>query len=147
VIQNLNTVLDTTVKHQKQFDDTLKNFELLITGLKNRADPIATSTANISNVAGSLADLLADNRPLLKDTVGYLEGVQQPLIDQRQQLNDLLIQIPQALKIIGRAGGVYGDFFNFYVCDITLKLNGLQPGGPVRSVRLFSTPSGRCTPK
>jgi len=147
VIQNLNTVLDTTVKHQKQFDDTLKNFELLISGLKNRADPIAESTANISNVAGSLADLLSDNRPLLKDTVGYLEGVQQPLIDQSAQLNDLLIKLPQALKIIGRAGGVYGDFFNFYVCDITLKLNGLQPGGPVRSVRLTSQPSGRCTPK
>ena len=35
VIKNLNTVLDTTVKHQKQFDDTLKNFESLVTGLKN----------------------------------------------------------------------------------------------------------------
>ena len=41
VINNLNTVLDTTVKHQQQFDDTVKNFETLITGLKNRADPIA----------------------------------------------------------------------------------------------------------
>jgi len=147
VIQNLNTVLDTTVKHQKQFDDTLKNFELLITGLKNRADPIASSVADISDAAGTVGDLLADIRPLLKDTVGYLEGVQQPLIDQSAQVNDLLIKIPEALKIIGRAGGVYGDFFNFYVCDITLKLNGLQPGGPVRSVRLTSQPSGRCTPK
>ena len=44
VIKNLNTVLDTTVKHQKQFDDTLKNFESLVTGLKNRADPIAEIT-------------------------------------------------------------------------------------------------------
>ena len=35
VITNLNTVLNTTVKHQQQFDDTLKNFEALITGLKN----------------------------------------------------------------------------------------------------------------
>lgn len=71
VIKNLNTVLDTTVKHQQQFDDTLKNFETLITGLKNRADPIGASVANISNAAGSLADLLSDNRPLLKDTVSY----------------------------------------------------------------------------
>ena len=41
VITNLNTVLDTTVKHQKEFDETVNNFEILITGLKNRADPIA----------------------------------------------------------------------------------------------------------
>src|SRR5262249_2821144 len=43
VIRNLNTVLDTTVKHQQQFDDTVKNFEALITGLNNRKDPIASS--------------------------------------------------------------------------------------------------------
>jgi phospholipid/cholesterol/gamma-HCH transport system substrate-binding protein len=147
VIKNLNIVLDTTVRHQKQFDDTLKNFETLITGLKNRADPIGASVANISNAAGSLADLLSDNRPLLHDTLGYLDVIQKPLIDQKQEVNDILVQIPAALKIIGRAGGIYGDFFNFYACDLSLKLNGLQPGGPVRTVRITSQPSGRCTPK
>jgi len=147
VIKNLNTVLDTTVKHQQQFDDTVKNFEVLITGLKNREDPIASSVANISNAAGTVADLLADNRPLLQSTIGQLEATQQPLVDQKDPLNDLLVRYPAALKIIGRAGGVYGDFFNFYACDVTLKLNGLQPGGPVRTVKVWSQPSGRCTPQ
>jgi phospholipid/cholesterol/gamma-HCH transport system substrate-binding protein len=147
VVRNLNTVLDTTVRHQKEFDETLVNFEKLITGLKNRADPIATSVANISDAAGTVSDLLADNRPLLQDTIGYLDAVQQPLVDQKDQLNDLLVRLPNALKIIGRAGGIYGDFFNFYACDISLKLNGLQPGGPVRTVRITSQPSGRCTPQ
>ncbi|KMO72924.1 mammalian cell entry protein [Mycolicibacterium chubuense] len=147
VITNLNTVLATVVKHQTQFDDTVKNFETLITGLKNRADPIASSVADISDAAGTIADLLADNRPLLQQTISKLEVVQQPLVDQKDQLNDLLVRLPTALKIIGRAGGVYGDFFNFYACDVTLKLNGLQPGGPVRTVKVWSQPSGRCTPK
>jgi len=147
VIKNLNTVLDTTVKHQQQFDETLQNFEKLITGLKNREDPIASSVANISDAAGTIADLLADNRPLLQSTVTYLEGVQQPLVDQKDQLNDILVRLPTAFNIIGRAGGVYGDFFNFYACDISVKLSGRQPGGPVRTVRLFSQPSGRCTPQ
>jgi phospholipid/cholesterol/gamma-HCH transport system substrate-binding protein len=147
VIRNLNTVLDTTVRHQQQFDETVQNFEVLITSLKNRADPIAESTANISDAAGTVADLLADNRPLLQDTVGYLEGIQQPLVDQQAQLNDILVRLPTAFKIIGRAGGIYGDFFNFYACDVTLKLNGLQPGGPVRTVKVWTQPSGRCTPQ
>ncbi|PRC61428.1 mammalian cell entry protein, partial [Mycobacterium sp. ITM-2017-0098] len=69
------------------------------------------------------------------------------LVDQRAELNDILIRLPEALKIIGRAGGVYGDFFNFYACDVSLMLNGLQPGGPVRTVRVWSQPSGRCAPK
>lgn len=147
VIKNLNTVLDTTVKHQKDLDETVKNFEVLITGLKNRADPIAEGTADISNAAGTIADLLADNRPLLHDTLGYLETTQASLIDQKDQLNEILVRLPTSLKIIGRAGGVYGDFFNFYACDISLKLNGLQPGGPVRTVRLTTQPTGRCTPQ
>lgn len=147
VIRNLNTVLDTTVRHQQQFDETVQDFEALITGLKNRADPIATSVAGISDAAGTIADLLADNRPLLQSTVGHLEAVQQPLVDQRDELNDLLTRLPTAFKIIGRAGGIYGDFFNFYACDISLKMNGLQPGGPVRTVKLIGQPSGRCTPQ
>lgn len=147
VVRNLNVVLDTTVKHQQQFDETVQNFEQLITSLKNRADPIASSVADISDAAGSVADLLGDNRPLLQKTVTQLEVIQQPLVDQKDQLNDLLIRLPQALKILGRAGGIYGDFFNFYACDVTLRLNGLQPGGPVRTVKVWSQPSGRCTPQ
>ncbi|MCV7053670.1 virulence factor Mce family protein [Mycolicibacterium gilvum] len=147
VVTNLNTVLDTTVRHQQEFDDTVKNFEVLITGLKNRADPLAESVADISDAAGTIGDLLADNRPLLQSTISKLEILNQPLVDQRDQLNQLLEQIPDALAIIGRSGGIYGDFFNFYACDVTLKLNGLQPGGPVRTVRVWSQPTGRCTPQ
>jgi phospholipid/cholesterol/gamma-HCH transport system substrate-binding protein len=147
VIRNLNTVLDTTVRHQQQFDETVKNFEVLITGLKNRADPLAASVADISNASGTIGDLLADNRPLLQSTVSHLEVLQEPLVKQKDELNNILTRLPTALKIIGRAGGVYGDFFNFYACDVSLKLPGLQPGGPVRTVKVWSQPSGRCTPQ
>ncbi|MGH3635169.1 MAG: MCE family protein, partial [Mycobacterium sp.] len=49
VIKNLNIVLDTTVKHRAQFDQTVDNFEKLITGLKNHAEPLADDFAHISN--------------------------------------------------------------------------------------------------
>ena len=68
MIKNLNTVLDTTVRHRQQFDQTVNNFEVLITGLKNQADPLAAGTAHISNAAGTVADLLADDRALLHKT-------------------------------------------------------------------------------
>lgn len=147
VITNLNTVLDTTVKHEKDFDQTVNNFEILITGLKNRQDPLAQSVADISSAAGTLGDLLADDRPQLKDTLAKIETIQQPLADGQERLDDLLTRLPQAVKMIGRAGGIYGDFFNFYLCDINLKLNGLQPGGPVRTVKITQQPTGRCTPQ
>lgn len=147
VIKNLNTVLDTTVRHRKDFDQTVNNLEVLITGLKNHADPLAAGTANISNAAGTVADLLAEDGPLLHKAIDYLDAIQQPLIDQREQLQDFLHKVPTALNSIGRGIGSYGDFVNFYSCDITLKINGLQAGGPVRTVRLFHQPSGRCSPQ
>ncbi|OBB65012.1 virulence factor Mce family protein [Mycobacterium sp. 852014-50255_SCH5639931] len=147
VIKNLNIVLDTTVRHRQQFDQTVNNLEVLIAGLKDHGDQLAGGTAHISNAAGTVADLLAEDRGLLHNTLNYLDAVQQPLIDQRDQLNDFLKKVPTALNMIGRAIGSYGDFVNFYACDITLKINGLQAGGPVRTVRLFQQPTGRCTPQ
>lgn len=147
VVTNLNTVLATTVKHQKELDRTVANLELLITGLKNRADPLAAAAAHLSDAAGTLAGLLADDRPALHGTLGYLEDVAQPLIDDLPALDDVLEKLPQAYRVIGRAGGIYGDFYNFYLCDIAIKVNGLQPGGPVRTVKLFGQPTGRCTPQ
>ncbi|OBB87574.1 mammalian cell entry protein [Mycobacterium colombiense] len=147
VIKNLNTVLDTTVRHREQFDQTINNLEVLITGLNNHRDQLAGGVAHISNAAGTVADLLAEDRGLLHKTINYLDAVQQPLIDQQDQLQDYLKKVPTALNMIGRAIGSYGDFVNFYACDITLKINGLQAGGPVRTVRLFQQPTGRCTPQ
>src|ERR1700752_3930531 len=60
VVKNLNVVLDTTVRHRKEFDKTVDNFEKLITGLNNHADPLAAGVVHISDAAGTVADLLAD---------------------------------------------------------------------------------------
>jgi phospholipid/cholesterol/gamma-HCH transport system substrate-binding protein len=147
VIKNLNIVLDTTVRHRQQFDQSVNNLEVLITGLNDHREQLAGGTAHISNAAGTVADLLAEDRGLLHKSINYLDALQQPLIDQREELNDFLHKVPTALNQIGRTIGSYGDFINFYACDITLKLNGLQAGGPVRTVRLFQQPTGRCTPQ
>src|ERR1700739_1880402 len=147
VVKNLNIVLDTTVRHRQQLDQTINNLEGLITGLNYHRDQRAGGTAHISNAAGTVADLLGEDRALLHKSLNYLDAVQQPLIDQHVEVNDFLHKLPTALNQIGRTIGSYGDFVNFYACDITLKLNGLQGGGPVRTVRLFSQPTGRGTPQ
>jgi len=94
-----------------------------------------------------VADLLGDNRALLHKELGYLQGLQQPLVDQSDQLGDLIHKTPTAFNLIGRSIGLYGDWVNFYLCDLTIKWNGLQAGGPVRTVRLWQQPTGRCTPQ
>lgn len=145
VVKNLNIVLDTTVRHRQEFDETIDNFERLITGLENHADPLAAGLANISNAAGTVSELLADNRALLHKEINYLQAFQQPLIDQREQLSDLIHKTPTALNLIGRSIGLYGDWVNFYLCDLSIRWNGLQGGGPVRTVRIWKQSTGRCT--
>jgi phospholipid/cholesterol/gamma-HCH transport system substrate-binding protein len=147
VVKNLNVVLDTTVKHRREFDQTIDNFEKLITGLNNHGDEQAAGIAHISNAAGTVADLLADDRALLHNTLNYLDPIQQSIVDQRDQYDDQLHRTPTAFNMIGRAIGSYGDFVNFYACDVTLKTNGLQPGGPIRTVKIWQQPTGRCTPQ
>ena len=143
VVKNLNTVLDTAVAHTKTLDSTIDNFDKLVKGLNNHATGLANGTAEFGNSAGNLADLLADNRPPLHKTFP-VAGPEPP--DRLADVDALMDKIPRALKLIGRTG-VYGDFFNFYLCDVTLKLQGLQPGGPIRNIRLWQQPSGRCTPQ
>jgi len=147
VVKNLSTVLDSIVNKAGEVDSTVVNLETLITGLSEHADPLADSVANLSRATGTLADLLSDNRPLLQRNIAATQAVLQPLVDQRGELDDLLHKLPTALTLLGRSAGTYGDFINLYFCDITLTLNGLQPAGPVRKVRLFQQPTGRCTPQ
>ena len=147
VVKNLSTVLDSIVAKAGQVDATVVNLETLISGLTKQAGPLADSVASLSNAAGALGALLSENRPLLQSTVNSAQGVLQPLVDQSPQLDDLLHKLPTALTLLGRSAGTYGDFINLYLCDITLTLNGLQPGGPVRTVKLTQQPTGRCTPQ
>lgn len=147
VVKNLGTVLDSIVAQAGNVDATVINLETLITGLSHQADPLAKDVADLSNAAGQLTWLLTDNRPLLQRTVSAAQGVLGPLVEQSGQLDDLLHRLPSALTLLGRSAGTYGDFINLYLCDLTITLNGLQPGGPVRKVRLTQQPTGRCTPQ
>jgi phospholipid/cholesterol/gamma-HCH transport system substrate-binding protein len=83
----------------------------------------------------------------LHNALQHLEMTVQPLVEKVSGVNDILKEVPDVFRVIGRAGGIYGDFFNFYLCDAALLVNGLQPGGPVRTVKLVGQPTGRCTPQ
>ena len=73
---------------------------------------------------------MLDNRPLLQSTVTSAQNVLQPLVDQRDQLDDLAHKLPTALTLLGRSAGTYGDFINLYLCDLTLTLNGAAARRP-----------------
>ena len=143
VITNLNTVLDTTVRHRDQFDATIDKFDVLITGLKDRADP-ARRRDRAHQQRGRNGGRPAGRQPGAGARDGQPPGNPRRAHSSSSATGSATCvgKVPAAFNIIGRASGIYGDFFNFYLCDLSLKVNGLQPGGPVRSVKLFQQPIG-----
>jgi phospholipid/cholesterol/gamma-HCH transport system substrate-binding protein len=137
-------VLGTFAARNDQFSDGLDKLSLLAQGLSERKDDITTGLAYINAAAGSVADLLADARQPIKDTVTQTDRFAGQVEADHAYVDDLVKTLPDAYQILSRQG-LYGDYFGFYLCDAILKVNG--KGGQPVFVKLLGQDSGRCTPK
>ncbi|MDX1891293.1 MlaD family protein [Mycolicibacterium sp. 050158] len=144
VIHNLNTVLSTFAARNDQFADGLDKLSQLTQALADRKGDITTGLAYINAAAGSVADLLADARQPIKDTVQQTDRFAGQVEADHDYVDDLVKTLPDAYQILARQG-LYGDYFGFYLCDAILKVNG--KGGQPVFVKLAGQDSGRCTPK
>lgn len=66
-------------------------------------------------------------------------------VADHEYLEKLIDTLPDKYRALQRQGGMYGDFFSFYLCDLILKLNG--KGGQPVFVKVAGQDTGRCTPK
>lgn len=144
VIINLNTVLGSLGDQSDQFDKAVTSLSALVKGLAARKSDIANGLAYTNEAARSIGDLLSQARPPLKDTVAETERVAGIAVGDHDYLDNLINTLPDKYKLLGRQG-IYGDFFNFYLCDVLLKLNG--KGGQPVYVKVAGQDTGRCTPK
>lgn len=144
VIDNLNTVLTSLGTQSKQLDKAVDNVSNLVHGLAERRDDIANGVAYTNAAAGTVADLLTQARPPLRQTVNQLNRVVTLADADHDYLDNLINTLPHKYQLLARQG-LYGDFFSFYLCDILLKLNG--KGGQPVFVKLAGQDTGRCAPK
>jgi phospholipid/cholesterol/gamma-HCH transport system substrate-binding protein len=144
VIKNLNTVLATFAARDDQFSEGLDKLSQLAEGLSDRRSDIATATAHINAAAGTVADLLTDVRPPIKEAVTQADRVSGQIMADHEYVDDLLKTLPDAYQVLARQG-LYGDYFGFYLCDAVLKLNG--KGGQPTFVKLVGQDTGRCAAK
>ncbi|WP_199178097.1 MCE family protein [Mycobacterium hubeiense] len=144
VIVNLNTVLGSLGDQQDQLGSAVDSLSELVAGLEQRKQDIANGVAYANEVAGSVADLLAQTRPSLTKVVHEADRTAGNIVADADYVNNLLDTLPDAYRILNRQG-LYGDFFSFYLCDLVLKLNG--KGGQPVYVKLAGQDSGRCTPR
>jgi len=142
LIDNLNTVLGTLAKDGDQFSGAIDRFEKLVSGLAEDRDSIGTSIDSLSDGTASIAELLGTARPALAGTVDQLNRVG-PLLDKNKALLETALQkAPDNYRKLVRLGA-YGAWFNYYVCELSLRVSDLQ--GRTVVAPFVKQTTGRCS--
>jgi phospholipid/cholesterol/gamma-HCH transport system substrate-binding protein len=140
VIDNLNAVLGAVSQHDTQLNQLVVNLQHLITGLAADRNTIGNSFGDIANVSGTLAGLLENARPDISGTVTKVGKLSAELNKDSGVVNNDFVELPEAYQAISRQG-LYGSFFNFYLCGIQIRLTG--PDGPI-STPMIKSQVQRC---
>lgn len=144
VVDNLNVVLGTLGGQTDQLDKAVTSLSQLVRTLAERKTDIANAVAYTNAATGSLSDLLAHTRPSIHKAVIETDRIAATALTQREYLDKILSTLPDKYQMLNRQA-LYGDYFNFYFCDVVLKLNG-KGGQPVYA-KVAGQATGRCAPR
>jgi phospholipid/cholesterol/gamma-HCH transport system substrate-binding protein len=137
-------VLGSLSGQSDQFGKAVTSLSELVKGLEARKTDITNGLAYTNSAAASIADLLAQARPPFKDTIAQTDRAAGIVMADHDYFDNLLNTLPNAYQVLNRQG-LYGDFFSFYLCDVSLKLNG--KGGQPVYVKVAGQDTGRCAPR
>ncbi|MEV7398239.1 MCE family protein [Aeromicrobium sp. NPDC092404] len=118
VITNLSTLMTTVDDHHQELDELLVTMRAWFGDLAEDREVIGSSLTNISAVTKSVADLLTEGRPLLKQDVAQLRRLFTVLAKpaNKKYLDMTLDKLPSMLAKQTRIG-VYGSWYNYYLCE------------------------------
>jgi phospholipid/cholesterol/gamma-HCH transport system substrate-binding protein len=125
LIDNLNTVVATLDNQGDKFAGTVDRLERLMTELSAQRDPIGASIDSLNNGTASLTDLLTDARPPLAATMTQLNRLAPLLDEDKDRIDAALRKAPENYRKLIRLGA-YGNFIQFYVCGLSLRVSDLQ---------------------
>ena len=117
-IDNLNAVLGTVDRRDRQLSTLLVELQRFVSGLAEDRKALGASLTNISTLAEATAGLVKDVRPSVRDDVRELGEVSRNLDDSKDVVEGVLQRLPDKLDTITRTA-TYGSWFNFYLCDFT----------------------------
>ena len=113
----------------------------LVSGLSADRDSIGNSVTTLDAATGDIADLLVDARPNLQSALANLDASAAQIDAGRPKLESVLDRLPDNYRRMVRTG-IYGSFFQFYMCGLDIKFDGLN-GSPI-TAQLIRQESGRC---
>ncbi|MEU1982911.1 MCE family protein [Nocardia sp. NPDC019395] len=141
LIDNLNTVMQTIAADGGQFSGLVDRLEQLITQLNNDRDPIASAIDSLEAGTATVADLLSQGRAPLAGTVDQVNALAANIDNDKGTLDTALQKAPENFRKLVRTGA-YGNFIQYYLCDLTLRVNDLS--GQVVEIPAAVQTDGRC---
>ena len=142
LIDNLRQVLATVGEDGDKLSAAIDRLERLVSGLAQERDPIGAAVVALDNATASVAGLLIDARPPLAGTVDQLDRLSTDLVGDLPQLDTTLARAPENFRKLVRTGS-YGGWIQYYLCDLTLRVN--DRNGRVAVLPVVRKNYGRCT--
>src|SRR5215207_3297186 len=104
VINNLNTVLGSLGDESEQFGKAVTSLSDLVDGLAARKTDISTGLAYVNEASGTIADLLFQARPPLKEIVAENDRASGIVVADHEYFDTLLNTLPDKYRVLGRFG-------------------------------------------
>ena len=141
VITNLDKVLGTVSQHDSQLSELVVRLQHLISGLAADRSTVGGSLGRLARLSGTHAGLLTAARPSISGTVYQVDRLATVLNANSRQISSNLQSLPGTYQLLNREG-LYGSFFNFYLCGFQLRFTG-PTGAPV-TTQFFNSEVARC---
>ena len=142
VITNLNSVLTTVADNQENVDSIVDDLQQLVSGLSANSTPIAESVSRLNDASANMTTLLSDVRPALREDVAQIDRVAQLINEDEPYVENVINRLPSDFEKMGRLG-VYGSFFQFYLCGVIVEITNPATGQPLYLPQYEQT-TGRC---
>jgi phospholipid/cholesterol/gamma-HCH transport system substrate-binding protein len=142
VITNLNGVLTTVEENHDNVDSIVVDLQQLVSGLAANSEPIGESVSRLNDASANMTTLLSDVRPPLKEDLAQLDRVATLINEDEPFVDNVIKRLPGDFEKMGRLG-VYGSFFQFYLCGVIVRVTSPVTGQDVFLPQYEQT-TGRC---
>lgn len=129
VIDNLNAVMGTLSDRDATLGSLVDQLSALAGGLAQQAPTITSAVTQIDAFAASASSLLAQVRPNITPDLASLNSIASSLNRNSDTIQQVLDRLPAHYRTMARVSS-FGDFFNFFLCGVRLKLAD-NNGNPV----------------
>ncbi|MCR1786505.1 MCE family protein [Nocardioides carbamazepini] len=117
LITSLSSVLTTVNERSGQLDTTLLTMQQLVSGLAEDRAAIGGAISGMGDLTTSVADLLGQTRPAVRQSIKHLGKLSQNLDEHSDEVESFLELLPVKLDRIGRLSS-YGSWLNTYLCSM-----------------------------